>query len=143
MKALNVKQEKFCIEYAKSGNATDAYKKAGYTGKNGNSIRARASVLLTNENIKARLQEIHDEQMNESIASIQEIKEFWTKVMRNEETEEVIVTNEAGPFRMTKDGSLRDRIKAAELLGRTSGIFVDNVNVTGTVPITFVDDLDE
>lgn len=143
MKALTERQEKFCIEYAKSGNATEALKLAGYKYKDDNSARANASRLLTYDNIKTRLQELHDDYTNESVASIQEIKEFWTAVMRNEETEEVIVTNEAGPYRITKDSSLKDRIKAAELLGRTAGIFVDNVNVTGTVPVTFVDDLEE
>ena len=142
MKALTERQEKFCIEYAKSGNATEALKLAGYKYKDDNSARANASRLLTYDNIKARLQELHDDYTNESVASIQEIKEFWTAVMRNEETEEVIVTNEAGPYRITKDSSLKDRIKAAELLGRTAGIFIDNVNVTGNAAITFVDDLE-
>ena len=141
MKPLTEKQEKFVLEYAKTGNAMQAFKNSGYQYKNDNSAKVGASRLLTNDNIKARLKELHEEQVNDSIASIQEIKEFWTKVMRNEETEEVIVTNEAGPYKMMKDGSLRDRLKAAELLGKTSGIFVDKVEVSGNVPVTFVDDL--
>ena len=31
---LNVRQERFCLEYAKEANATKAYKNAGYNCKN-------------------------------------------------------------------------------------------------------------
>lgn len=136
-----MRQEKFCIEYAKSGNATRAYINAGYKCKDEKSCRARASKLLTLDNVKQRLKEINDEIKSDSIADIKEIKEFWTKVLRNEEVEDVVGMSEAGPFRLSKDCNIKDRIKAAELLGRTSGIFVDNINVNGTVPVTFVEDL--
>jgi phage terminase small subunit len=138
---LNVRQEKFCIEYAKSGNATRAYINAGYKCKDEKSCRGRASKLLTNDNVKQRLRELHEETKNDSIASIQEIKEFWTKVLRNEEVEDVVGMTEGGPFRLSKDCNIKDRIKAAELLGRTAGLFVDNVNLTGNVPVTFVEDM--
>ena len=140
---LNEKQEKFVLEYAKSGNAGAAYRKAGYKVKDDNSAISGASRLLMNANVKERLQELNEEVKNDSIASIQEIKEFWTKVLRNEEVEEVVGMTEGGPFRLSKDCNIKDRIKAAELLGRTSGIFVDNVNVTGNTQIQFVDDLED
>lgn len=143
MEKLNVRQEKFCIEYAKSGNATQAYINAGYKCKDGKSCRARASKLLTLDNVQQRLRELNDEVKNDAIASIQEIKEFWTKVLRNEEVEDVVGMTEGGPFRLSKDCNIKDRIKAAELLGRTAGIFVDNVNITGNVPVTFVEDIPE
>lgn len=140
--ALTTAQEKFCLEYSKTGNAAAAYRYAGYKAKDERSAASGASRLLQNANIKERLKEIHDMTVNDSIASIQEIKEFWTKVMRNEETEQCVFGSETGPLKITKDCSLRDRIKAAELLGKTAGIFIENVNVMGNVPITFVDDLD-
>lgn len=140
---LSQKQELFCIEYSKTGNAADAYRKAGYKAKDNNSATSGASRLLMNANVKMRLQEIHNETMNDSIASIQEIKEFWTRVMRNQETEQVIVGSENGPYKMSKDCSLKERIKAGELLGRTAGVFLDKVQIDGNVPVTFVDDLNE
>lgn len=141
MKKLTPRQEAFCINYAKTGNAMNALKAAGYKYKNNNSAKANASRLLTYDNVQQRLKEISNEVKNDNIASIQEIQEFWTKVLRNEEVEEVVGITEGGPFRMSKDCNIKDRIKAAELLGRVNGLFLDKVEVTGNVPVTFVDDL--
>lgn len=52
----NLKQEKFCVEFAKSGNATAAYV-AAYGG-NSESARSKASHLLQNVAIQERLAEI-------------------------------------------------------------------------------------
>lgn len=139
--ALKGKRERFCIEYSKTGNAKLAYMKAGYKYKNENVAKSLGSRMLSKDDIKQRLKELSDEVKNENIASIQEIQEFWTKVLRNEEVEQVVGMTEGGPFRMSKDCNIKDRIKAAELLGRVNGLFLDKVEVTGNVPVTFVDDL--
>ena len=141
--ALTGKRERFCIEYSKTGNAKLAYIKAGYKCKNENVAKSLGSRMLSKDDVKQRLKELSDEVKNDNIASIQEIQEFWTKVLRNEEVEEVVGVAEGGPFRLSKNCNIKDRIKAAELLGRVNGIFIDNVNVTGTVPVTFVDDLED
>lgn len=49
---LTAKQRKFCDEYIKSGNATEAYFKAGYQIKSNEAARANASRMLTKANIK-------------------------------------------------------------------------------------------
>ena len=139
--ALKGKRERFCIEYSKTGNAKLAYMKAGYKYKNENVAKSLGSRLLSKDDVKQRLKELSDEVKNENIASIQEIQEFWTKVLRNEEVEEVVGVTEGGPFRMSKDCNIKDRIKAAELLGRVNGLFLDKVEVSGNVPVTFIDDL--
>lgn len=139
--ALKGKRERFCIEYSKTGNAKLAYMRAGYKYKNENVAKSLGSRMLSKDDIKQRLKELSDEVKNENIASIQEIQEFWTKVLRNEEVEQVVGMTEGGPFRMSKDCNIKDRIKAAELLGRVNGLFLDKVEVTGNVPVTFVDDL--
>lgn len=56
--SLPPKQEAFCQEYVKSGNATAAYFNAGYTPKNKNTARVEASKLLTKPNIQARIAEL-------------------------------------------------------------------------------------
>ena len=58
---LNVKQEKFCLEYSRSGNATEAYKVAGFKSKDDNSAAANASRMLRNDKIQARLKELSNE----------------------------------------------------------------------------------
>ena len=48
----NLKHEAFCREYCKSRNATDAYRKAGYSAKTADTNAVR---LMGNEGIKARI----------------------------------------------------------------------------------------
>ena len=39
--------------------------------------------------------------------------------------------------------STKDRLKAAELLGKAYGAFRDKVDVSGTVPVVIIDDLEK
>lgn len=57
--ALTPKQEKFCLVYLETGNASEAYRQA-YNASNMNtdSINRRAKELLDNSKITARLSEI-------------------------------------------------------------------------------------
>jgi phage terminase small subunit len=55
---LTDQQVSFCHEYAKSLNATQAYKAAGYSAKNDAVARTCSSKLLTIANIRAYLDEI-------------------------------------------------------------------------------------
>jgi phage terminase small subunit len=81
---LNVKQEAFCLHYAKTGNATEAYKEAGYKVKTERSAYAASNKLLKNVKVQARLKELADEIASDKIASIKEIQEYLTSVMRRE-----------------------------------------------------------
>lgn len=137
---LNVKQEAFCLHYAKTGNATESYKKAGYKPKNDNSAGANARRLLQNDKIKTRLQELVEEMASEKIADIREVHEYLTKVIRGETTEDVVVTEGCG------DGiseakivqvrtSSKDRIKAATELARMKGAYDNKIQVELTVPV--------
>ena len=44
---------------------------------------------------------------------------------------------------MTKLPDEKERLKAAELLGKRYGIFKEQVNVSGAVPVTIVDDMSD
>lgn len=65
---LNPRQEAFCWNYAKTGNATESYKQAGYSVKNDNSAGTLSSRLLQNIKIRARLAEIVEELNSAKIA---------------------------------------------------------------------------
>lgn len=133
--------------YAKTGNASEAYRAAGYKCGTSGSVRTRASVLLTKSDIKERLREIHEEIDSKAIANIKEAQEALTKIIREESDEEVLMTVGEGDgfsriVRMRKKPTLKDRIKAIETLVRMQGGFLDKVEVSGNVPITFVNDLE-
>lgn len=113
---LTAKQRKFCDEYIKSGNATEAYFKAGYQIKSNEAARANASRMLTKANIKEYIETRLKQLESKKIAGAREVLEYLTSVMRGEQTESVAT---AKGIYDNVPVSAKDRISAAkELLKR-------------------------
>ena len=137
---MNDRQKAFAEYYIGCGNATEAAKKAGYSKKTAYSIG--------NENLKKpelktyieqQLERIH----NEKTADAQEVLEYLTAVMRGEHTEQTLQLIGEGVQKIADiDVSAKERIKAAELIGKRYGMFKDNVNVD-LEPVVIVNDLTE
>lgn len=145
--ALTIKQEKFCIEYAKSGNARQAYEKAGYSFNKESTADVNACRLLKNDNIKARLAELTEEVKDASIADIKEMQEKLTEIIRQKAEEEVILVVNKGDFmqevqRLMKKPAIKDVISAIEKLGKMQGAFTEKVDVNGVVPVVIAGDDD-
>ena len=124
---------KFADEYIISGNATQAAIKAGYSKK---TARFTGAENLTKPNIKAYIDERMKKLEEEAIADQTEVLQFLTSILRDEMTEEVLVN--VGNFEQSiqdKKISARDRIKAAELLGKRYQLFTDKVNLEGNLPV--------
>lgn len=59
---LSIKQEKFCNYYLESGNASEAYRRAFSCGKMAEqTIWAKASLLLTKDKVRARVEQLRAE----------------------------------------------------------------------------------
>lgn len=116
---LNPKQEKFCLEYASSGNAATAYQIAYGAGRD--SARAHSSALLRKDTIQARLKELADEIASAKIADVRELQERLTKIIRGEVTEEIILPSGE---RVKRQVTIRDILKAIEILAKIQGLFV-------------------
>ena len=113
---LTAKQRKFCDEYIKSGNATEAYLKAGYQIKSNEAARANASRMLTKANIKEYIETRLKQLESKKLAGAREVLEYLTSVMRGEQTESVAT---AKGIYDNVPVSAKDRISAAkELLKR-------------------------
>lgn len=113
---LTAKQRKFCDEYIKSGNATEAYFKAGYQIKSNEAARANASRMLTKANIKEYIETRLKQLESKKLAGAREVLEYLTSVMRGEQTESVATAR--GVYDNVPV-SAKDRITAAkELLKR-------------------------
>lgn len=86
IKRLTPKQKLFCHFYAQSKNATDAATRAGYSEKTARFIGCEN---LTKPNIQAYLNELYAEAIGNApqgaIATIEEIMQFHTEIMRAEE----------------------------------------------------------
>lgn len=136
---LNEKQEMFCLEYAKTANAAQSYKRA-YGDMKESSLYSNANRLLKNDRIKARLQELTAETRRKAIADAAEIQEILTRIARQEQQEEVVVVEgvEKGVTEariVYKRPSNADAVKAAQTLARMQGAFDLNVNMTVSVPV--------
>ncbi|MBM6753872.1 terminase small subunit [Lactobacillus alvi] len=116
---LTTKQRLFADEYIKSGNATEAYIKAGYSVKTNSSAKAASSRLLTNVNLKHYIDAKMAEIESHKIADAKEVLQFYARVLREEETEEVALPVGDGVVTVEKKLSLKDRITVAkEILKR-------------------------
>ena len=130
---MNDKQKHFADEYIISGNATGAAVKAGYSSKYANT---NASKLLQNTAIKSYIDERLAQLASEKIATQEEVLSYLTSVMRGETQEQTLISiGELGQTITDIDVGAKDRIKAAELLGKRHRLWTDKVeaDVSGTV----------
>lgn len=73
---LNARQERFVQNLVARGmNATAAYKAAGYVAENDAAVRADASRLLTNANVKNRVVELQREAATRTLTTAETIAE--------------------------------------------------------------------
>ena len=109
---LTLKQKKFCEYYVASGNATQSAIKAGYSKKTAEMI---SSENLRKPYIIEYIKDLTKPSQDKRIADMQEIRQFWTNVVRNEEED------------------MKDRLKASEYIAKTNGAFIDKVDVNANV----------
>jgi phage terminase small subunit len=114
MRPLSVRERAFVELYMGecAGNATEAAKAAGYSGKTAASIGSR---LLRKVKIR---QAINQRAKNDPRTATRKDRQlFWTQVMLGK-----------GKFSKT---SMRDRLKASELLGKSQADFIEQHEHTG------------
>lgn len=101
---LNPRQKLFCEYYCGEclGNAEKAAIKAGYSVAY---ARGNASKLVAKSGIQAYIRELSAQTESENIATITDVKAFWTNVMNDE------------------DEIMKNRLKASELLAKAGGMF--------------------
>lgn len=137
--ALTAKQQKFVDEYFISGNATDAARLAGYSKKTCYSI---GNENLKKPEITAALREKEKEIQDKNIAKQGEVLTYLTSIMRGEQSENVLIGVGNGKQKIAKiKVSAKDRIKAAELLGKRYGLWTDKVDINSTEGIKIIDDI--
>ena len=145
---MTEKQKMFADEYLIDLNATRAYRAVYKTIKNDGVARRNGSRLLTNADIKSYIDERLDEIRNEKTADAQEVMEYLTSVLRGESTSEEIVIEGCGDGMseartMEKRPSERDRLKAAELLGKRFGLYTDRVEMDADMDLNITIDYGE
>lgn len=144
------KQKMFCTEYLKDYNAYQAALRAGYkeTTAQQSSQWIDKSQKKSNKKYNPEMRAFIDYELNKmnksNIATAEEIREFLSSCMRGEHKEEVLKFSGDGRQTVVKVAvSERDRLKAAELMGKGLGMFKEKVDLTGAVPVAIVNDVEE
>lgn len=128
---LTEKQKLFCDEYLIDLNATRAAIAAGYSEK---TARSQGQRLLTNVVLKAYIDARMEEKKKPIIATQDEVLAYLTSVLRGEsQGTEVVVEGKGDGFsearEFQKKPSEKERMKAAELLGKRYGTFTEKIKV--------------
>lgn len=158
---LTAKQKRFCDEYLIDLNATQAAIRAGYSKKTAKQIGQQN---LTKVAIREYTQKRMDEKEASLIADQNEVMKYLSSVMRREMTESVVVTlnQERSTYVPDENGTMRkqtikeevpkivdipaklsDANKAADMLGRARGLFRNELNITGELPVVLKDDVSD
>ena len=144
---LTAKQRRFCEEYIIDCNATQAAIRAGYKEKY---AHTNANKLLQNTTLKQYIDELLEKIRNNNIADATEVMEYLTSVVMGKTSSEIVVVEGVGEGcsiarNMQKAPDEKERLKAAELLGKRYGLFTDKLEVDGVakVVINGEGDLDE
>ena len=136
-KILTAKQQRFCDEYLIDLNATQAAIRAGYSTKTARSIGAEN---LTKADIQAYIEKRMAEKEAELIADQDEVLKYLTSVLRGESEGEEIVVEGIGEgyseARTVKKGpSEKEKLKAAELLGKRYGLYTEKIQAEVMQPV--------
>ena len=106
MNKFTPKQQSFINSY--NGNGTEAARLAGYKGSE-TALGVTAYELLRNPKIVDAIDKRNAKPITRHIATREERQAFWTEVMLDQEQR------------------MSDRLKAAELLGRSNADFIERI----------------
>lgn len=143
-KKLTPKQQRFCDEYLIDLNATQAAIRAGYSKKTAYSIGEQNLKKLE---LKEYIEQRMAEKEKALIADQDEVLKYLTSVLRGESQSEVVVVENIGDYmsearKVQKAPDEKERLKAAELLGKRYSLFTEKVEASVIVPV-FKDDVTE
>ncbi len=129
---LTERQRRFCEEYLVDGNAAQAAIRAGYSVKIAKQVGQKN---LTKPCIRQYIDQKLAEMSSARIADAVEVMEYLTAVMRGEIEEETAVAVNGTVETVKVPTSIRNRLRAAELLGKRHRLFTDKVEVAAAVPV--------
>ena len=107
------RQERFCIEFVRCGNATEAYRCAGYKPNSAHAAEVRGSELLRNVEVRERIAQLREKMDSEKIMDAAERREVLTAIARN------------------KGQEPQDRIRAIDTMNKMDGLYINKTQLAG------------
>lgn len=127
----NKRHEKFCHEYIKDMNATQAAIRTGYSEK---TAKMQGSRLMTNDDIKARVKELRDAYFNENIMTAKQVEYELTRIALGLSNEKHVVIEGTGDGYseariIDKPPDEKSRLKALELMAKRHRILSGDTTI--------------
>jgi phage terminase small subunit len=123
---LTPKQEAFCVAYVKSGNASEAYREAGYApGSSEKTVNEQASRLLRNGKVTARLSELRQDAAQA------------TRVTLESHLSDLLWLREMA----AKSGKYAAAVQAEMARGKVVGLYIERLALSGGIEVTDKADL--
>lgn len=127
----NKRHEKFCHEYIKDMNATQAAIRTGYSKK---TAKMQGSRLMTNDDIKLRIAELRDAYLDENIMTAKQVEYELTRIALGLSTEKTVVIEGQGDGWSTarimdKPPDEKSRLKALELMAKRHRILSGDTTI--------------
>lgn len=127
----NKRHEKFCHEYIKDMNATQAAIRTGYSEK---TAKMQGSRLMTNDDIKTRVAELREAYFNENIMTAQQVEYELTRIALGLSNEKHVVIEGTGDGYseariIDKPPDEKSRLKALELMAKRHRILSGDTTI--------------
>ena len=127
----NKRHEKFCHEYIKDMNATQAAIRTGYSEK---TAKMQGSRLMTNDDIKLRVAELREAYLDENIMTAKQVEYELTRIALGLSNEKHVVIEGTGDGYseariIDKPPDEKSRLKALELMARRHRILSGDTTI--------------
>jgi phage terminase small subunit len=117
---MTEKMKTFCLEYLLDDNGTQSAIRAGYSKRSAASI---AEENLRKPEILAYIEKLKKEIVSDKEKIILDNIIYWRSVIKDEKKKDA------------------DKLKASELLGKYAAMFTENLNLSGDLSVTIIDDI--
>lgn len=137
---LTAKQEAFVKNIIDGMSQADAYRNSYDTSRMADkTVHEKASRLMADDKVRARLQELRDQMMKPSIMTAQERLEFLTKVINGEKGDITIKLVDGEEVEVEEPTSMKNRLSAIDIMNKMQGEYVTKVE--GELKMTKLEDL--
>lgn len=125
---LTAKQEKFVLNIIDGMTQADAYRGSYDTSRmTDKTVHEKASRLMADDKVRARLEELRGMMMKPSIMSAQERLEYLTRVIKGEELEETYDWDNGERVTCNAPATIKTRLQAIDLMNKMQGEYVQKV----------------
>lgn len=126
---LTAKQEEFAQNIIKGMSQADAYRSAYDTKRmTDKTIHEKASRLMSDDKVRARVQELRDAIAKTTIMTAQERLELLTRIAKGEEPEKIAQIVEGAVVEYEVPASLKTRKDAIDIMNKMTGEYVQKID---------------